>query len=164
MVTAIMLTAMAGPEYNRNDNHAIYSQYQDGNLPISSSEVTAILKIHIDNLAGTARNICLQMPLLRWIAVVAAGLITLIAGIFFSHFVIAICCACFGAGLSFAGMTLLSWYKGFALLAHMGEKGAYYASACSTMIVFGACVQLLLIPCRRNKTSEDEDNENKEKK
>jgi len=78
------------------------------------------------------------------IAAVAAAL--LVVGLLFGRLAGALTCSTVGAGLLFAGLTLLLIFKGSAPVARMEQQGPFYGLVLLGMIAFGTLEQLLLCP------------------
>ena len=83
----------------------------------------------------------------EWAITVAAAFVLLVIGLLFRHLGGALSCSAVGAGLIFAGFTLLLIFKGSAPVARVQGSGRFYGSVFLGMIAFGTVEQWAL--CRR---------------
>ncbi|MEN6425758.1 MAG: hypothetical protein ABFE13_10370 [Phycisphaerales bacterium] len=101
----------------------------------------------VDRIKAIARG--LVSIDLAIIAAVGAGL--LVVGLLFGRLAGALACSTVGAGMVFAGLTLLLIFKGSAPVARMEQQGPFYGLVLLGMVAFGTLEQLLLCPQARRE-------------
>ncbi len=114
---------------------------------LSIRRTAEIIREHIADFITRHRIAWSQMPAYSRVAVVASGMIFIVAGVFLWRLTSALCCATLGTLLIFAGMILLLLYKGAAPISGIHSRTSLYAAAFITMTAFGTIEQLLL--CQR---------------
>jgi len=112
------------------------------------SSFVVLANPYIEN-ATSLKELCLHMPVYRWVIIAALAVVFIIAGVYIWRLISALCCSALGTILVFAGMILLLTYKAAVPLSHIGSKPSFYAAVFLAMIAFGTVEQLLL--CRRPK-------------
>jgi len=150
LAVAFGFAILAGPyitEQVADAKKATEYQTSSDTEPLSLSRTGKVIKDHAADFTDGVKQIWSQMPVRNWAIIAALGVIFLAAGSFLWSLTSALCCSTLGTLLIFCGMILLLLYKGSVPITHISQNQRIYLSVFLAMIVFGACVQLLL--CRR---------------
>jgi hypothetical protein len=133
---------------------------QQGSLPAGGNPNPAVNRLTVQESLDAVQVYVLGVG--DWLSTIARGLVSidlaiiaavggglLILGLIFRRLAGALTCSTVGAGLLFAGLTLLLIFKGSAPVARMEQQGPFYGLVLLGLIAFGTLEQLLLCPQAR---------------
>jgi len=135
---------------------------QQGPLPAGGNPHPAVSRLTVQESLDAVQVYILGVG--DWLSAIARGLVSidlaiiaavggglLILGLIFRRLAGALTCSTIGAGLLFAGLTLLLIFKGSAPVARMEQQGPFYGLVLLGLIAFGTLEQLLLCPHKEGR-------------
>lgn len=142
----------------------INHQISKPSLTLSTQGTLKTIKVFAFDFIDKIKNASSKMPPRNWAIIAATPVIVIIAGIFIWRFISALSCSALGAIFIFAGMISLLLYKRSAPITAIYGKSSFYLAVFVAMLVFGACVQLLLCksPKKQRSTEKKTKSQNQE--
>lgn len=135
---------------------------QQGPLPAGGNPHPVVNRLTVQESLDAVQVYILGVG--DWLSAIARGLVSidlaivvavggglLILGLIFRRLAGALTCSTVGAGLLFAGLTLLLIFKGSAPVARMEQQGPFYGLVLLGLIAFGTLEQLLLCPHKEGR-------------
>ncbi len=125
-----------------------WPQYEQKGVVIPAPQAIEITNEMASYFAGRAKKVIAEAGTGSYAGAGFAVIIIVVLAIAAGRLFVSVTAAMFGAGLIFAGMIILLFYKGSQPISYIAQRPGFYGLVFTAMTAFGAFVQLLLSPAK----------------
>ncbi|MBN1505506.1 MAG: hypothetical protein JW955_01600 [Sedimentisphaerales bacterium] len=147
LAVVVSFVIIACPHLREYHGSLIGGQDIGRSQTLTARDSLRVMRAYGLDLVDGLRRAAGRLTPVQWAAVAAATAGTLTLGVLFQSFGGALSCATLGTTMIFAGLLLLTIFKGSAPIGRLAGQPAFYGLVFVGMAVFGTLEQLTL--CRR---------------